>query len=91
MSRSITDDNRGDFTAHIHIHARVDIDIESRVFTSRQIIIRSITKACKKYVYIYIYILHFNGVICDEYEKKGPYRITVFLICAAIRIVKYHR
>jgi len=72
---------------HIYIYMNEpNIDIESRVFTSRQIIIRSITKACKKiciYIYIYIYILHFNGVICDKYEKKRAIsNICVFNMCS---------
>lgn len=85
MSRSITNDNRGDFSAHMYTYSRArahepNLDIESRVLHRGRLLFVRTPKLVK------IYISHFNGVTYDKYGKKGHIsNICVFNMCSDTR------
>lgn len=85
MSRSITSDNRGDFSIYEYTRAyEPNLDIESRVLhRGRLLFVRSLKLVKKK---IFRYISHFNGATCGEYEKRGAVsNICVFNMCSNTR------
>lgn len=66
----------------------LNFDIETRVLHRGRLLFVRSPKTCKKKHYICIYIA-FQRSDLWRIWKKGPYRISVFLICAAVRVVKY--